>query len=182
MTKAELENMMAGAVRAAKVASREESPRAQYGAKVAQLPPAPPKHAIIGPQDADEAREASEALSRYLDEIHRDTSTVPFFRKLKEAGLIDGGKWCGSIRQAGVAAYIFARTFEDAGTKGKNAKQYDRYFQYLQFEKYGINPGTLKAYVSAYRDYLKDGAQGLEKYAGHEDEIAAVLAAIGRTE
>ena len=166
MKKAELENMMAGAVQAA---------------KVAQLPPPPPKHAIIGPQDADEAREASEALSRYLDEIHRETSTVPFFRKLKEAGLINGGKWCGSIRQAGVAAYIFARTYEDAGTKGKNGKQYDRYFQYKQFEQYGISPGTLKAYVSAYRDYLDGGMEGF-KYAGHEDEIAAVLSAIGKTE
>ena len=160
-------------------AAREESPRAKYLEKVASLPP-PPKYTMTGPQDKDEAREAAKALSDYLDEIHREISTQPFFCRLKDAGLWKGNIWKGTLRQAGVAACKFEDEYKGKGTKGKNGKEYDSYYQvYTQFSKrFGIKVGTLKAYVSDYRDYLKKGIKGMERYGAHEDEIEAVINAL----
>lgn len=160
-------------------AAREESPRAKYLAKVAMLPPPPPKHTIAGPQDEAEAREAAKALADHLEEIHRETSTKPFFARLERAGLLEGNIWKGTLRQAGVAACKFEDEFQGKGTKGKNGKEYDPYYQvYTQFSKFGIKVGTLKVYVSDYRDYQKQGIKGAQRYGPHEEEIEVVINAL----
>lgn len=176
----DIKKEIAQAIRAAKVASVEESPRAKYLEKVATLPPPPPKYTIAGPQDEDEAREAAKALSDYLEEMHRNSSAVPFFDNLRRAGLLEGNTWKGSELQAGFAAWYFAETYKDEGKPGKKGKkggQYDKYFQAAaQFSKIkGIKWETVKRNVSFFRDYLAGGLDGAERYAQHEDEIKAVL-------
>ena len=159
-------------------AAREESPRAKFLEKKASIPP-PLYHTFAGPQDEDEAREAAQALSDYLEEIHHEISTKPFFDKLRRARLLEGNIWKGTLRQAGVAACKFEDEFQGTGTKGKNGKEYDSYYQvYTQFSKFGIKVGTLKAYVSDYRDYEKKGIKGAQRYGAHEDEIEAVFDAL----
>lgn len=178
----DLKERIAQAIEAAKVASVKESPRAKYLEKVATLPPPPPKYTIAGPQDKDEEREAAKALSDYLEEMHRNSSAVPFFDNLRRAGLLEGNTWNGSELQAGFAAYLFATIYKGEGKPGKNGKQYDKYYQaaaqFSQFER--INKETLKRYVSYFRDHLGEGLDGAERYGQHEDEIKAVLSAFPR--
>jgi hypothetical protein len=167
-------------IEAVKKCSVEESPRAKYKAKVSELPPPPPTHTIAGPQDEDEAREAAQAIANYLDEIHREASAVPFFEKLRRAGLLEGNTWKGTELQAGFAAYVFAEGYKDEGKPGKNGKQYDKYYQAVsQFSKFaGINKETLKRNLSFFRNNLSGGLEGAERYGSHEDEIMAVWDAL----
>lgn len=155
-----------------------------WDAAMAMIPPSL-YHTLAGPQDMDEAEEANRAFMDAIEEIHhRKESTIGFFKRLKQAGLIEGNIWKGTLRQAGVAASYFADIFQGAGVIGKNGKEYDKYYQYqTQFAKFSIggkpiSVNTLKRYVALFRDYKVGGLGGMKKYGPYESEIELVVDAI----
>ena len=124
-------------------------------------------------KELENTKKVVEELEGFLAEWEREKSNEPFFDRLRKAGLLEGNVWKGTLLQAGVAAYLFSLAFKDEGKRGKNGKQYDKYYQAIaQFSKFdGINKETLKRYMGY---ALEEDCSGI-RYYNHKDEVEAVI-------
>lgn len=177
-----LKEEIAKSVEAIKTASVEKSTKkvlGKFGSMYAQIvaKKTTPKQRA---KQLENTNKICAQLEGFLAEWEREKSNRPFFDRLMKAGLLEGNVWKGTLRQAGVAAYLFSLAFKDEGNPGKNSKQYDKYYQAeAQFSKFdGIKRETLRKYVYYFGDYVDGGLEGAARFGQHEDEIEVVINAL----